>query len=62
MANERGEILIYQKDFKFERAITGTFGAIRDLTLNKEYIYTVSADRFLRYVNIIILECITLKM
>lgn len=50
MANERGEILIYQKDFKFERAIKGTFGAIRDITVNKEYVYTVSVDRFLRYI------------
>lgn len=49
MINERGEILIYKKDFKFERMIKGTFGAVRDITFNKEYIYTVSIDRFLRF-------------
>ena len=62
MINERGEILIYQKDFKFERMIKGTFGAVRDLAFNKEYIYTVSIDRFLRFIYIFILEYIILKM
>ncbi|CAD8063228.1 unnamed protein product [Paramecium sonneborni] len=52
MINERGEILIYQKDFKFERMIKGTFGAVRDVTFNKDYIYTVSIDRFLRVYHI----------
>ncbi|CAD8155367.1 unnamed protein product [Paramecium octaurelia] len=52
MINERGEILIYQKDFKFERMIKGTFGAVRDVAFNKEYIYTVSIDRFLRVYHI----------
>ncbi|CAK75966.1 unnamed protein product (macronuclear) [Paramecium tetraurelia] len=48
MINERGEILIYKKNFTFERMIKGTFGAVRDVAFNKEYIYTVSIDRFLR--------------
>ncbi|CAD8152545.1 unnamed protein product [Paramecium pentaurelia] len=52
MINERGEILIYKKDFKFERMIKGTFGAVRDIAFNKEYIYTVSIDRFLRVYHI----------
>ena len=63
MINERGEILIYQKDFKFERMIKGTFGAVRDVAFNKEYIYTVSIDRFLRYIIfVIILGFIILRM